>query len=675
MAIGHTQRAGSHYPDMSNPSFLESFASDVPGLDSHTVPSYPGKKTLTQQIGPSINSVADRVASVLQRRGDGAAGVADSAEAESAVATASSSTGAPLRSDVRERFEGSLGADLSGVRVHTGDDSAAAAKSVGAKAYATGNDIHFAQGMYQPDDPFGLHLLAHEVAHTVQQSGGGFAARQHKLEVSEAGDAAEVEADHAADAMVHGAPAIISSASGIQRKIFREASETAPTRMNPKMSIDLPDIKFGDGNPKPFFTYLLYKHGIKRKVSIELVELDGKGAAVTNDTMGAAGSKDGVGLKHERVLAEQKLSNVLPDLAFDAKAKEKLTFQFGSDQVKVSIGVEGRSFLRAFPQYQGAVDLTINLASVKWEDLKKDPSNFQILGVEAAFGIAGDVVIPTSESTGVKLNGTVQYAITAFPNWPMIVREISQRLAAQGAAGGGAAGGAGGSATSAAGTGGSATSAAGTGGSATSAAGTGGSATSAAGTGGSAAPAATANAAPSAVAAGAAETEVIVLDTGPAVASAAAIVVPLAAAAMMIAGAVQEDKNTVASRAAIAAGNQGRIEARAYAKAYAKVLTGGTASGQGAIDAEAKVQQVVGSTGKSRADACAALDKAGGGFAKIQSDILAKLLPQIYEKLVAEFEAKFADRFGVLEKIGETWGMRGTFRNDLRRLLWSVVEE
>jgi hypothetical protein len=138
--------------------------------------------------------------------------------AEDAVARAGSSSGEALPDDVRGRFEGSLGTSLSGVRVHTGAESEQAASAVGAKAYTVGNDIHFAAGQYAPSDPFGLHLLAHEVAHTQQQAGGS-PHRQHKLEVSSPGDRAEVEADRAADAMVAGNQFSLSSmgGSGIQR--------------------------------------------------------------------------------------------------------------------------------------------------------------------------------------------------------------------------------------------------------------------------------------------------------------------------------------------------------------------------------------------------------------------------------------------------------------------------
>ena len=48
----------------------------------------------------------------------------------------------------------------------------------------------------------GEKLIAHEVAHTVQQQGGAAASRQNQLEVSEPGDTLEHEADKAADPAV-----------------------------------------------------------------------------------------------------------------------------------------------------------------------------------------------------------------------------------------------------------------------------------------------------------------------------------------------------------------------------------------------------------------------------------------------------------------------------------------
>jgi len=151
------------------------------------------------------------VSGILRRKTDGN-GVATGAE--HAVAAAASSSAHALPDTVLHKFESALGVDLSGVRVHTGAESQAAARSVGARAYTVGQDIHFAAGNYDPRSGAGEHLLAHEVAHTVQQRGAA-PTRQNQLEVSSPTDSFEHDADRAADAMVAGAPARISSASPV----------------------------------------------------------------------------------------------------------------------------------------------------------------------------------------------------------------------------------------------------------------------------------------------------------------------------------------------------------------------------------------------------------------------------------------------------------------------------
>ena len=166
------------------------------------------------------------------------------------LAKAAQSSGETLPKDLRMSMASSLGADLGAVRVHTGPESAAAAKAVGAKAFATGHDIHFAPGQYDPASAIGQHLLAHEVAHTVQQQSGGGTAPQGKLEVSRAGDAAEVEADRFADMLVAGGTAKVATRAPMQ--IAREESlgnaamrsytlsaikhRQAPADMDPRMA-------------------------------------------------------------------------------------------------------------------------------------------------------------------------------------------------------------------------------------------------------------------------------------------------------------------------------------------------------------------------------------------------------------------------------------------------------
>jgi hypothetical protein len=182
---------------------LESAHAIEPTRDDH-VPA-PGR---TSRSGALVAPKAPIVSGLVMRKRDGN-GVAEGAG--DAVAAASSGSGASLPTGIMRKFEASLGADLSGVRVHTDGESAQAASAVGAKAYTVGKDIHFGAGHYDPSSTAGEHLLAHEVAHTVQQAGGV----RYKLEVSAPGDAHEVEADRAADAMVAGSAFDVSSGPGV----------------------------------------------------------------------------------------------------------------------------------------------------------------------------------------------------------------------------------------------------------------------------------------------------------------------------------------------------------------------------------------------------------------------------------------------------------------------------
>ncbi|MBS1912605.1 MAG: DUF4157 domain-containing protein [Bacteroidetes bacterium] len=79
--------------------------------------------------------------------------------------------GQPLAGPVRSSMEGHFGQDFGGVRIHTDNGAAQAAKELNARAFTIGNNIAFASGSYAPDTSTGRHLLAHELTHVVQQTG------------------------------------------------------------------------------------------------------------------------------------------------------------------------------------------------------------------------------------------------------------------------------------------------------------------------------------------------------------------------------------------------------------------------------------------------------------------------------------------------------------------------
>ena len=94
--------------------------------------------------------------------------------------TNSLGSGVPLDTASRSYFEPRFAHDFSGVRVHTDDQASERARAIQARAYTLGRDIVFAAGEYAPSTFEGKRVLAHELAHVVQQSkhAGPLALRQ-----------------------------------------------------------------------------------------------------------------------------------------------------------------------------------------------------------------------------------------------------------------------------------------------------------------------------------------------------------------------------------------------------------------------------------------------------------------------------------------------------------------
>jgi hypothetical protein len=135
----------------------------------------------------------------IQRKPTGERADAAPDQITGAVAKAASSGGIPVEPVLRARVEGLTGADLSGVRIHTGEASQQAAALLKAHAFTVGHHVHFGAGEYRPGTPAGDALIAHELVHALQQ-GPGDAGGGGKLAVD--GDSgAEHEADEVAAAL------------------------------------------------------------------------------------------------------------------------------------------------------------------------------------------------------------------------------------------------------------------------------------------------------------------------------------------------------------------------------------------------------------------------------------------------------------------------------------------
>ncbi|MBO3088040.1 eCIS core domain-containing protein [Cellulomonas dongxiuzhuiae] len=110
----------------------------------------------------------------------GLAGGALDADVTSRV-DAARSGGTGLPGGVRRRMESAFGTDLGHVRVHTGPEAGQLSRAMSAEAFTTGDDIFFGSGRFAPHDPVGEKVLAHEIAHVVQETGSHAVRRLPKM--------------------------------------------------------------------------------------------------------------------------------------------------------------------------------------------------------------------------------------------------------------------------------------------------------------------------------------------------------------------------------------------------------------------------------------------------------------------------------------------------------------
>jgi hypothetical protein len=152
----------------------------------------------------------------LQRRAGGSAR-AQAGQAPPIVHEVLRSSGQPLDERTRAFMEPRFGHDFGRVRVHTDARAAESARAVGALAYTVGRDVVFGVGRHDPGTAAGKRLLAHELAHVVQN--GGRSVPTGELELGGAGTTQEREAEAAA------------------RRVVASAGEAAASRTAPAYNL------------------------------------------------------------------------------------------------------------------------------------------------------------------------------------------------------------------------------------------------------------------------------------------------------------------------------------------------------------------------------------------------------------------------------------------------------
>ena len=189
------------------------------------------------------------------------------------------SPGQPLDVGTRAFMEPKFGHDFSSVRVHIDDQAARSARSVNALAYTVGREVVFDAGQYAPGGRAGQELIAHELAHVVQQAVHPSGVSSGLL-ISEQG---ENQANKAACAVMSPERRVYQQAatSGLvlARKISPQANSSQGfdgrlKRINDLLSYGLFDWAITDAEAVEAFELLKAMSGPERAQTLKVIRLD-----------------------------------------------------------------------------------------------------------------------------------------------------------------------------------------------------------------------------------------------------------------------------------------------------------------------------------------------------------------------------------------------------------------
>lgn len=147
--------------------------------------------------------------------------------------------GQALNPPTQARMESAFGADFTGVRLHTDTAGRDAAAALGARAVTVGEDVYLGAGVPAPESPSGQALLAHELAHVVQQRQAG-AVRAGAVDTP--GDRHEQAADAAAQQVMQGGQPRLAAAGAppaMQRQRKKEEKGFSPIEVQQLLTVYL----------------------------------------------------------------------------------------------------------------------------------------------------------------------------------------------------------------------------------------------------------------------------------------------------------------------------------------------------------------------------------------------------------------------------------------------------
>ncbi len=205
-----------------------------------------GKQAVSEKAAPAIaQPLAPQMGAAPATPQAGFLALHDDAGNEAITSALNASNGRSLDSQTRAFMESRFGQPLHQVRIHTGETAVRANSTLKSDAFAYGQHIWFNRGQFDPGSESGLHLLAHELAHTIQQRQKPVGP-QAKISLGSEISPTETNADLAADAVMRNGrlPAIRPA----QPMIRRRKTSTKPTVTPVKGSNNQYIVEIKDGD-------------------------------------------------------------------------------------------------------------------------------------------------------------------------------------------------------------------------------------------------------------------------------------------------------------------------------------------------------------------------------------------------------------------------------------------
>lgn len=165
---------------------------------------------------------ADTLAARAAEQGAGGRSTSSASNVDAALQSA----GQPLDASTRAFYERRFAHNFSAVRVHTGPAAAAAADALQARAFTRTSNVYFGLGEYSPATSRGRELIAHELAHVVQQTLAATGGSQTSSLTSQPQDPSEREADTVAKDLISGRTVNVQAKpqGQIQRQALTQSS-------------------------------------------------------------------------------------------------------------------------------------------------------------------------------------------------------------------------------------------------------------------------------------------------------------------------------------------------------------------------------------------------------------------------------------------------------------------